>query len=63
MFPPSLFEKPKRKAPWKRRSPNKGASLKLTEAEKAQARARAAEAGRRYPNLIDNMFVARLRRK
>ena len=63
MFPPSPFEKPKRTPPWKRRTPKTGPSLKLTDAEKAQARARAAEAGRRYPNLIDNMFVARLRRR
>jgi hypothetical protein len=31
----------------------------LTPAQKAAARRRAAEAGRRYPNLVDNMWAAK----
>ncbi len=37
--------------------------MKLTSAEKAKARQRAKKAGRRYPNLIDNMNVARQRKE
>lgn len=44
--------------PWKRPRPAKPAT-KLTSAQKAAARARAEAAGRRYPNLIDNMWAAR----
>lgn len=43
--------------PWKRKRPNKKPT-KLSEADKARARARAARAGRRYPNLVDNMWAA-----
>ena len=32
--------------------------LKLTALQVEEARARAAAAGRRYPNLVDNMYVA-----
>ena len=32
--------------------------MKLTPAQVEEARARAAAAGRRYPNLVDNMYVA-----
>jgi hypothetical protein len=46
--------------PWKRKNPVKpGARSTLTPAQKAEARARAEAAGRRYPNLVDNMAVAR----
>jgi hypothetical protein len=48
--------------PWKRKRPP-GPKTKLTEAQKAQARARAKRAGRRYPNLVDNMAVARAAKK
>ena len=50
--------------PWKRRNPLKksGASKKLTSAQRAEARARARRAGRPYPNLVDNMAVARKRK-
>jgi hypothetical protein len=48
--------------PWKRKRPA-GPRTKLTEAQKAQARARAERAGRRYPNLVDNMAVARAAQK
>jgi hypothetical protein len=50
------------KAPWKRDNPKKNSSRTrktLTGAEKAQARGRARRAGRPYPNLVDNMAVAR----
>jgi hypothetical protein len=48
--------------PWKKKAPaRKGAPAKLTEAEKEQARARAEAAGRRYPNLVDNLAVLKAR--
>ena len=43
---------------WETKNP-KNKSTKLTPAQKAAAKARAQKAGRPYPNLIDNMFVAR----
>lgn len=45
--------------PWKRRKPGKGKGAALTPEQKAAAQARAARAGRRYPNLVDNMWAAR----
>jgi len=45
------------KAPWKRARPA-GAKKTLTPARKAAAKAAAHKAGRRYPNLIDNMREA-----
>lgn len=47
-----------RKPPWKK-PPPPGASNPLTPAQKRAAKARAEAAGRRYPNLVDNMWVAR----
>jgi len=45
--------------PWQRPAPKRrGGALKLTPAQVEEARARAAAAGRRYPNLVDNMYVA-----
>jgi hypothetical protein len=47
--------------PWKRSNPRKRAkkaSTHLTPGEKSAARARAKRAGRRYPNLVDNMRMA-----
>jgi hypothetical protein len=49
------------RAPWKRDNPRKRAgkaSAHLTPAEKSAAKARAKQAGRRYPNLVDNMLAA-----
>lgn len=43
--------------PWKRKNP-KRTSTKLSPADVAAARARARRAGRRYPNLVDNMWAA-----
>lgn len=47
--------------PWKRSNPRKRAgktSTHLTPKQKSAARARARRAGRRYPNLVDNMRMA-----
>lgn len=48
----------KKKMPWDRPGP-KGPSKKMTPEQKAKARARAKAAGRVYPNLVDNMAVAK----
>lgn len=48
--------------PWKRKNP-KRTRTKLTAASKAQARARARRAGRRYPNLVDNMNAAKKQKR
>lgn len=51
----------RRRAPWKRKNPRQAAgktSKHLTAAQKAVAKRRAKRAGRRYPNLVDNMRVA-----
>ena len=61
-----MEEKPKEKPPWKRKNPNKNPNknhTKLTDEEKDMARARAAMAVRRYPNLIDNIWAAREKKK
>ena len=50
--------------PWKTPNPVKPAArTTLTPAQKEQAKARAHAAGRRYPNLVDNMAVARAARR
>ncbi|MEC3887700.1 DNA-binding protein [Xanthomonas campestris] len=48
----------KKTAPWKKPNPAK-ASRPLSAAQKTQAKARAKAAGRSYPNLVDNMAVAK----
>lgn len=49
-----------RTPPWKKKNPVKPAArVTLTPEQKAEAKARAEAAGRRYPNLVDNMAVAR----
>ena len=48
----------KKKPVWETKNPKKK-STKLTPAKKAAAKTRAQKAGRPYPNLIDNMAVAR----
>jgi hypothetical protein len=50
------------KAPWNTPNPAKGKGAKLTPEEIAQARERAERAGRRYPNLVDNMAILKLRK-
>jgi hypothetical protein len=50
-----------RRPPWKRSNPRKKIgrpAKKLSPSQKAQARKRAQQAGRKYPNLVDNMRVA-----
>lgn len=49
--------------PWKRKNPKKQGSKPLSAQQKSEARARARAAGRKYPNLVDNMAVARKRKK
>ena len=46
-----------RKPPWKKGNPKKK-SRKLSPAQKATAKKAAKKAGRRYPNLVDNMRAA-----
>jgi hypothetical protein len=55
----------KRRPPWKKANTKKraGTSRKLTPAQKSAARAAARKAGRRYPNLVDNMRAASKGRK
>lgn len=49
---------PAKKAPWDK--PNPASKTKeLTESQKRQAKSRAKKAGRSYPNLVDNMAVAK----
>ena len=50
-----------RKPPWKTKNPRKAVgrkSVRLSAEQKDAARARAKRAGRRYPNLVDNMWAA-----
>jgi len=44
--------------PWKNDAPAGKKKSTLTDAQKDAARRRAAEAGRKYPNLIDNMWAS-----
>jgi hypothetical protein len=58
---PSIMAQTSKKPPWKKKNPRKGvgrASRTLTAAQKTAAKARATRAGRRYPNLVDNMWAA-----
>jgi len=52
----------KKKAFWDTKNPKKK-STKLTPTQKAQAKARAKAAGRRYPNLVDNAAVLKKKGK
>jgi hypothetical protein len=49
---------PAKKPVWERPNPKKK-SKPLTASQKAKAKATAKKAGRRYPNLIDNMRAGR----
>ncbi len=53
----------KREKPvWEKQRPKKlGASKPLTTTQKSAAKRRAKEAGRPYPNLVDNMAIAKKR--
>lgn len=53
----------KKKPPWERPNPKaKKRTKSLTSAEKSKAKASAKHAGRRYPNLVDNMNAAKKKR-
>jgi hypothetical protein len=45
-------------APWKKAAPKSARHTKLSPAKKAKAKRSAKRAGRRYPNLVDNMRAA-----
>jgi hypothetical protein len=47
-----------KKAFWDKKNPNKNPE-KLSLAQKKAAKARAAKAGRPYPNLVDNAWASR----
>ena len=49
----------KRIEPWEKPAPKKSRSTNLTPKSKAKAKAAAARAGRKYPNLVDNMNAAK----
>lgn len=51
----------KKKEVWDKPNPKKK-STPLTPAQKASAKARAAKAGRPYPNLVDNMAASRMKK-
>lgn len=50
--------KGKKKAFWDKKNPNRK-SKPLTDRQKAAAKRRAADAGRPYPNLVDNAWAKR----
>lgn len=52
----------KQKPVWDKPNPKKK-STSLSSAQKASAKARAAKAGRPYPNLVDNMAASRAKKK
>jgi ribosomal protein L15E len=45
--------------PWEKPAPKKSRTTKLTPQSKAKAKGAAIRAGRKYPNLIDNMNAAK----
>lgn len=49
-------------APWNKPNPKKK-STPLTAAQKSRAKAKAKKAGRPYPNLVDNMNVAKEKKR
>ena len=50
-------------APWNKAKTKTGNSVKLSAEQIAMARERARKAGRRYPNLVDNMWAAEIAKK
>jgi hypothetical protein len=52
-----------RTVPWKQPKPKTASKTKLAPKYKMRAKAAAARAGRRYPNLVDNMRAAREQRE
>lgn len=64
IFNRSVFMTSRSAPPWKKRNPvSPSARTRLTPAQVEEAKARAAAAGRRYPNLVDNMAVAQKARR
>jgi hypothetical protein len=47
------------RSPWERPAPRKTRHTTLSSADKNEAKRRAKKAGRPYPNLVDNMTVAK----
>lgn len=58
---PATAKTSKKAPPWRKRNPKAKtkAARKLTPAQKSEAKSRAMKAGRPYPNLVDNMAVAK----
>ncbi len=55
---------PRKQPPWKRPRPASKPRVSLDDEGRAEARARAEAAGRRYPNLVDNLWaLARMRKR
>lgn len=52
------MQKTKEKPVWEKKNPNHS-HMHLSKEQKEEAKHRAKEAGRPYPNLVDNMSVAR----
>ncbi len=50
---------PNAKKPWEKPALKKTKSKRMTEQQIEYAKARAKKAGRRYPNLVDNMAALR----
>ena len=48
-----------KKKPWEKKRPVSKATHKLSATKKKSARSRAKKAGRKYPNLVDNMNAAK----
>ena len=48
---------------WKKPAPKTASHTKLTETQKKEAKSRAKKAGRDYPNLVDNIAMARKSKK
>jgi len=59
----SAVAMPNRTAPWKKPKPKQRKRTTLTPQSIARAKAAAKKAGRRYPNLIDNMNAAKKQRE
>lgn len=49
--------------PWKKSAPKSSSKTKLSPKSKSEAKAAAREAGRPYPNLVDNMNAAKKQRE
>ncbi len=51
------------KEPWKKSAPKKANKSHLSPTQKASAKRSAKQAGRPYPNLVDNMRAAKKKKK